>query len=168
MLHTLIAKAVAPLNIAEVSAHCDIPCKIYDPAAAQVAALTLIRMIDLIEEVGNKAPLNIHDQAQLVRLINEKEAHGLTVKQEVHIIWGDYFKQAQFDQVPDIHDLVHNIMLQTSKAKQGLQRADGLALLQLVNQFAEAFWTTKGVATYTAICPYLPSEAVVYPKLEAL
>ena len=28
-------------------AHCDIPCKIYDPAAAQYAVLSVIRIIDL-------------------------------------------------------------------------------------------------------------------------
>ena len=72
MLHTLISKAVAPFNIAEASAHCDIPCKIYDPSTAQIAALTLIRMIDLIEEIEKNAPLSVQDQAQLVRLINEK------------------------------------------------------------------------------------------------
>ena len=32
----------------KVSAHCDIPCGIYDPHAAQVAALTVLRMNQLI------------------------------------------------------------------------------------------------------------------------
>lgn len=168
MLHSMLNKAVSPLNISTVSAHCDIPCKIYDPASAQIAALTLIRMVDLIDEIGEKDTMSIQDQAQLVRLINEKESHGVSVKHEVLVIWGDYFKQTQFEQVPGIHELVHNIMLQASKAKQGLKRADALSLLQLVNQFAEAFWATKGVDTYKAICPYLPSEAVVYPKLNAI
>ena len=30
-------------------AHCDIPCGIYDPHAAQVAALTTVRMCQLIQ-----------------------------------------------------------------------------------------------------------------------
>ena len=37
-------------NIDTISAHCDIPCKIYDPINAQIAVLTMIRIIDLIEE----------------------------------------------------------------------------------------------------------------------
>ena len=36
----------APPDIA--SAHCDIPCGIYDPHAAQIGALTVIRMVQLI------------------------------------------------------------------------------------------------------------------------
>ena len=30
-------------------AHCDIPCGIYDPHAAQLAALTVVRMVQLIQ-----------------------------------------------------------------------------------------------------------------------
>ena len=32
-------------------AHCDIPCKIYDPAISQVATLSVIRLIDLLHEI---------------------------------------------------------------------------------------------------------------------
>ena len=37
-----------------VKAHCDIPCKIYDPAISQVAALSVVRLLDLIEETGQE------------------------------------------------------------------------------------------------------------------
>ena len=165
MLYSMARFIDKKIGVSKVSAHCDIPCKIYDPITAQLAALTVIRMVDLIDELNAKDNLSLKDHAQLIRLINEKEAHGLKVKEEVRVIWGDYFKQAQFDQVPGIHELVHNIMLQASKAKQGVERADSLALLALVNDFAEAFWTTKGVKTFTATCPYPPAAAVVYPAL---
>lgn len=165
MLYSMIRFIDTKIGISNVSAHCDIPCKIYDPITAQLAALTLIRMVDLIDELNAKDNLSLKDHAQLIRLINEKETHGLKVKEEVRVIWGDYFKQPQFDQVPDIHKLVHNIMLQASKAKQGIERGDSIALLTLVNDFAEAFWTTKGVKTFTALCPYPPAAEVVYPTL---
>lgn len=167
MLHSILSVVDKKIGIPNVSAHCDIPCKIYDPSTAQIAVLTVIRIMDLIEELNAKGSLTIKDQAQLIRLTNEKEAHGLKVKEEVRVIWGDYFKQPQFDQVSGIHELVHNIMLQASKAKQGVDRADGVALLGLVNQFAEAFWLTKGVKTFKAACPYPPAETVVYPVLES-
>jgi nickel superoxide dismutase len=165
MLYSIARFIDKKIGVSDVSAHCDIPCKIYDPITAQLAALTIIRMMDLIDELNAKDNLSLKDHAQLIRLINEKEAHGLKVKEEVRVIWGDYFKQPQFDQVPGIHELVHNIMLQASKAKQGIERADSLALLTLLNDFAEAFWTTKGVKTFTATCPYPPAAAVVYPAL---
>jgi nickel superoxide dismutase len=165
MLHKIIQHLDSKVSFTQASAHCDIPCKIYDPSGAQIAALTVIRMMDLIDELSQKESLSIKDQVQLNRLVAEKEAHGTKVKEEIRVIWGDYFKQPQFDQFPDIHALVHNIMLTASKAKQGVSRADGEELLSLVNQFAAAFWTTKGVDTFQATCPYPPAETVVYPKL---
>jgi len=165
MLHTLLAKFDRTFGIPTVSAHCDIPCKIYDPISAQIAALTIVRLVDLIDEIGAKAERSLKDEAQLIRLVNEKEEHGLKVKEEVRVIWGDYFKKPQFEQVPGVHDLVHTIMLQASKAKQGVDRAEAVELVNLVNQFAEAFWKTKGVETHKAVCPYPPALEVVYPKL---
>ena len=32
------------VKIEEANAHCDIPCKIYDPAVVQVAALSVVRL----------------------------------------------------------------------------------------------------------------------------
>lgn len=168
MLHSMIKAYDKLIGVKTVSAHCDIPCKIYDPGTAQIAALTIIRLADLIAEIDAKDSLSVKDHAQLTRLVAEKEAHGLIVKEEVRVIWGDYFKQPQFEQVAGVHELVHSIMLQASKAKQGVDRNDAVELLKLLNQFAEAFWLTKGVSTYTAVCPYPPAEQVVYPKLEAV
>ena len=150
----------------KASAHCDIPCKIYDPSSAQLAALTVVRMTDMINELESKQPLSLHDQAQLSRLVAQKEEHGIKVKYEVRVIWGDYFKQPQLEAFPEIHELTHNIMLAASKAKQTVDKAAALDLLQKVNRFAEVFWTTKGVNTYTATCPYPPEQSVVYPKLD--
>lgn len=165
MLHTLIKWFDQKIGIDDVSAHCDIPCKIYDPSSAQIASLSVIRFMDLIAELESKESLSIADHAQLSRLVKEKEAHAETAKHEVRVMWGDYFKQPQIDTFPEIHTLVHSIMLAGSACKQGMERDKGERLLALINEFADAFWTTKNVPTFTAICPYLPSENVVYPKL---
>jgi len=34
------------LDIEKIKAHCDVPCRIYDPIIAQIAALGVIRMVD--------------------------------------------------------------------------------------------------------------------------
>ena len=36
------------MRIKDVSAHCDIPCAVYDPGVAQYAALSVVRFLDLI------------------------------------------------------------------------------------------------------------------------
>lgn len=150
-----------------VSAHCDIPCKIYDPSAAQIAVLTMIRMVDLLEELNAKSEWTLNDKAQFSRLVAQKEEHGHKVKEEIRVIWGDYIKAPQLEKFPELHELTHNIMLAASKAKQHIDKAATLELLNKVNRFAEIFWETKGVTTFTATCPYPPAQPVIYPNLNA-
>ena len=52
------------ISISKVQAHCDIPCKIYDPGTAQYATLSVIRLLDLINELPDS--LSIAQQAQLI------------------------------------------------------------------------------------------------------
>ena len=148
-----------------VFAHCDIPCKIYDPVIAQISVLTMIRLVDLIDELDISNSGSIKDKAQFNRLVSQKEDHGIKVKDEISIIWGDYFKKPQFDAFPEIHELTHLIMLQCSKSKQNLDRSCVIELLVSVNRFAEIFWFTKNIKTFKAKCPYPPELALVYPDL---
>jgi nickel superoxide dismutase len=166
MLHNILNSLDKSLNFETASAHCDVPCGIYDPSAAQVAALTVIRIVDLIEELAAKDSLTMADQIRVARLANQKEEHAGRVKDEVNIIWGDFLKAPQFENWANCHDLVHRIMMQGSKCRQGVSRDEAMTLLNLVNEFAEGFWAAKGVATFTATCPYAPAENVVYPKLD--
>ena len=162
MLRSMMEIADQYLEFDSAEAHCDIPCKIYDPSTAQIAALSVIRFMDLIGELDAS---NLAGQAQLARLVAQKEEEAAKVKEEVRVIWGDYFKAPQFEQFPNASELVHNIMLAASASKQGIEREKGEKLLALVNEFAAAFWATKNVDTYEAECPYPPSMKVVYPKL---
>ena len=151
------------ISISKVQAHCDIPCKIYDPGTAQYATLSVIRLLDLINELPDS--LSIAQQAQLARLVDQKETHSTEVKQLVSTIWGDYFKQPQISAFPEIHELVHSIMQQASTCKQGINRDDGEKLLISVNRFAEIFWHSKGVLTKTMLAPYPPALPIVQPVL---
>ncbi len=165
MIHKLLTTIDSKKPFAQASAHCDIPCKIYDPQIALVAALSVVRFIDLIQELAAKDSLSIADQAQLSRLVREKEIHATKVKEEVRTIWGDYFKAPQFEKFPNTNELVHSIMLTASACKQSVTRESAEKLVTLVNEFAESFWATKEIETYKATCPYPPALEVVYPKL---
>ncbi len=167
MLHNLVRMLDKGISFPSASAHCDIPCKIYDPIVAQISVLTMIRMVDLIEELesaeGEKGGAYF---SALGRMVAEKEEHGKKLKQEVQIIWGDYIKKPQLDAYPELHGLVHSIMLKASQCKQKVDKAATLELLDLVNRFAEIFWASKSVATTKATCPYPPALEVVYPVLK--
>ena len=149
----------------DVNAHCDIPCKIYDPAVVQVAALSVVRILDIISELDESSKAN---QSELARLTIEKENQARIVKDEIRIIWGDYFKDPQIEMYPNIHSLVHSIMMAGSKCKQSIDRQNGLDLVELVNEFTEAFWGTKDIKTQRVIAPYPPALEVVQPILEVV
>tara|TARA_B100001057_G_scaffold314904_1_gene314969 strand:+ start:386 stop:898 length:513 start_codon:yes stop_codon:yes gene_type:complete len=161
------SKSISNLLIIDGHAHCDIPCKIYDPSTAQIAALTVIRMVDIIEEaIADEGSSEVTTINTINRAIAKKEEEAERVKHETRIIWGDYFKGALIEDAPDVHELAHSIMLTASATKQAVDRPTAEKLLKQVNQFAELFWRSKGIDVKTATCPYPPSEPTVYPIIE--
>ncbi len=152
--------------VEKISAHCDIPCKIYDPITSQIAVLTMIRLVDLINEIEKKESLTTQDHAQISRLVSQKEEHGHIVKDEIRVIWGDYIKQPQLDKYPELHNLAHSIMLGASKAKQNIDKSATIDLLEKVNRFAEIFWDSKNIKTFKAVSPYPPEQELIYPDLK--
>lgn len=117
----------------------------------------------LIDELPTTLKSNEH--STLARLVAKKEEQAEKVKQEIRIIWGDYFKAPQLEQFPQIHALSHDIMQLASQCKQSITLNTGHQLLAKINQFSEIFWQTKNLDTYTATCPYPPELTVVYPRL---
>ncbi|HTP56229.1 MAG TPA: superoxide dismutase, Ni [Thermoplasmata archaeon] len=135
-----------------VYAHCDIPCGIYDPHEAQISALTVLRMDQLIAELAAPAmDAKPEDRAtyvaKLARYTAVKESHAERVKSEIRVIWGDYFTPDHAKQFPHVHELTWKILKQASKARQGTALADAQELLKLVQEFAEVFWQSKGAKT---------------------
>lgn len=126
-----------------VYAHCDIPCGIYDPHLAQLAAHTVLRMTKLIKELESNLTLDsVH---KISRLVAVKEEHAELLKKEIRIIWGDYFKEEHIKEYPGLHQLVFEIMKLASKAKQEVNVDIAQNLLFKVQEFAEIFYKTKGV-----------------------
>ena len=153
------------LRFPNAKAHCDIPCKIYDPSIATVSALSVIRLIDIINETqSTDAAASAEYQNTIARCVQRKEEESEKLKQEIRIIWGDYFKEPQIASFPEIHDLTHKIMLLASSTKQKVDRQEALTLLEAVNKFSEIFWSTKDIETERKIAPYPPSLEVVRPK----
>jgi nickel superoxide dismutase len=151
------------LGIEQARAHCDVPCGIYDPITAQIAALTFVIMIDLMNDLGN--PKDQTSQNSFSRYVAVKEEHAEKAKHEVRVIWGDYIKANHLEQHPELQGLAHKIMQLGSKCRQTVGRETAVEFVEAINQFAEIFWKTKGVATKRAKAPYAPALEVVYPDL---
>lgn len=149
-------------------AHCDIPCGIYDPHEAQMAAHTVLRMTILIADIkasddnpgfGERKKII----SQISRLTKVKEDHAEIVKQQIRVIWGDYFKAEHLDKYKDLHKIVFNIMKLASKARQSIEPNDSLALLDAVMKFSEIFWESKGRKAQKISTGYPTEGEIVYP-----
>ena len=162
MIHDLISKFDG--SVESASAHCDIPCGIYDTQPALYHALSVVRQMDILLGIDT-SNMNVHTAMQIARNTAEKEKQAEKVKHEIRIIWGDFMKGDKLEKHPGAHDLAHKIMVKASACKQDLHREDGEALVELVNEFAEMFWDMKGVKTKRVTAPYAPALEVVYPDL---
>ena len=125
-----------------VYAHCDVPCGIYDPHQAELAARTVARMVELIGQLP-KENLTEADRAKFVRCITIKEQHAEIVKHEIQVIWSDYFKPEHVERYPDLHDRTWKILKLASKNKQNIDAAAAAELEVAVKEFADIFWSTK-------------------------
>ena len=158
----------APLRAGAVHAHCDIPCGIYDPHEAQIAALTVIRMDQLIGELpkpgaGAKPEEVEAYHAKLSRYTLVKEQHAERTKAELRVLWGDYFTPDHAKQHPTLHESFWSAMKAASKARQGTNVADAQELLKQVQAIAEIFWKTKGASTHRVPSMQKPGGELVYP-----
>src|SRR3954452_17929520 len=140
------------MPIEEADAHCDIPCGIYDPHAAQIGALTVIRMVQLIqalEKPADGAPKEQWDTyaMQIARYSAVKEEHAKIVEHELIVLWTDYFKPEHLEKHSNLHDVVWKACKLTSTVKQQINMDAAQQLLAATQQIAEIFWDTKGVKT---------------------
>ena len=136
----------------EALAHCDIPCGIYDPHMAQLAALTVVRMVQLIQGLekpdggARKEEWDTYAM-QIARYSAVKEEHAKLCEHEVIILWTDYFKPEHLEKHSNLHDVVWKTTKLTSTVKQSISMEAAQQLLAGAQQIAEIFWDTKGVKT---------------------
>ena len=166
ILNWLLLKLL-PKNIAY--AHCDIPCGIYDPYLAQLAAHTVIRMTSLINDLKSSSDNPSFDERkkiihQIGRFTKVKDEHAEIVKHEVRVLWGDYFKEEHLKEYPELNDLVFKTMKLASKARQEINIDAARELLMSVQKVAEIFWKTKNIKSAKINAPYPSGGTIIIPK----
>ena len=139
-----------------VYAHCDIPCGIYDPHQAQVAAHTIIRMTQLIGELNYDD--NIESKrafaSQMARLTHVKEEHGHLVEDELGTLQNDYFKEEHFKQFGNLKELLEKTTKLSVKVRQNIDIKSAEELLENVMRIAEIFYKSKGLESARVKAPY--------------
>ena len=125
-----------------VYAHCDIPCGIYDPHSAQLAAKTVSTMVKKIGELP-KENATVEDRNSFVRMVKVKEEHAELCKREVLILWTDYFKPEHLEKFPALHDLIWKTAKLCSENKRHVDEAKAQELVEAVDKIADIFNQTK-------------------------
>lgn len=143
-------------DIIVAEAHCDGPCGVYDPASARIAAEAVLSMTKKLVALetpaaGDKAAqVAYHNTfARYVR-IKEEQAH--LAKEELLVLWTDYFKPKHLAAVPDLHDIFWKATKLCSACKVEVSVEHANELMEAIENIHKVFWQTKGrdVAYYTA------------------
>ncbi|MDA8103568.1 MAG: superoxide dismutase, Ni [Nitrospiraceae bacterium] len=131
-LFKTIIKALEPRT---ASAHCDLPCGVYDPAQARVEA----QSIRAIVEKYNASD----DEYFRARAISIKEDRADEVNHHLDVLWYQYFQPAHLEKYPELHEVFWKTKKLTSQAKRTNDIAVADDLLAGIDRIAEIFWETK-------------------------
>ena len=123
-----------------ISAHCDLPCGVYDPAQARLEA-------ESVKACMTKVADN-DDPDFKARALAIKEERSDLVKHHLWVLWTDYFKPPHFEKYPNLNELFNEATKLAgaggTKASWDPKVAD--KLLGKIDEIAEIFWETKKAA----------------------
>jgi len=123
------------------SAHCDGPCGVYDPASARIAAEAVLSMTKKIGDI-DMSSAGAHNT--YIRYVAIKEQEAQVVKDELSLLWTDYFKPPHLEDYPDLHTTFWNAIKQASACKVSVDVDAAAELLNQIENIHNIFWATKG------------------------
>ena len=124
------------MKIKPVSAHCDIPCGIYETDTARHAASTCLTLASKLAELDSSDDDYYN---QLTRIVMSKDEHAQKCKQQLYILWSDYFKPPHLDKYPDLHERFWWATKQCSQVRQSAKPEPAEKLVKLVDELAQIF-----------------------------
>ena len=124
-------------RITEVSAHCDLPCGVYDPAQARIEAESVKMICQKV--AGNDDP-DFRVRATII-----KEQRSELVKHHLWVLWTDYFKPPHFEKYPNLHTLFNEAtkLAGASGTKGEFDESVADQLLAKIEEISTIFWETK-------------------------
>jgi nickel superoxide dismutase len=131
-----ILKTLDRLSAPEVaSAHCDLPCGVYDPAQARIEAQSVKAIME---------KYNTSDDAYFKeRAVVIKEQRAAEVNHHLDVLWYQYFTPAHLEKYPKLHETFWNAKKLTSQAKRTNDVAVADKLLASIDEIGDIFWETK-------------------------
>ncbi len=136
----MLRRLIDALAGTEVSAHCDLPCGVYDPAQAKIEAESVKACMQKYAASDDPDFKN--------RAVTIKEERSDLVKHHLWVLWTDYFKPPHFEKYAQLHQLFNEATKLAgaggTKGTNDVAVAD--QLLAKIDEIAEIFWETKKAA----------------------
>jgi nickel superoxide dismutase len=117
------------------SAHCDLPCGVYDPAQARIEAESVKGCQEKYQ--GSDDPVFKQRAVQI------KEERADLVKHHLWVLWTDYFKPNHLENHPDLHEKFWTATKLAGDAKKSTEPTQGQQLLDAIAEIDRIFWETK-------------------------
>ena len=80
---------------------------------------------------------------QAIRIVTTKEKHAQKCKQELYVLWSDYFKPEHLEKFPDLHEVFWKAAKQCGKVKQSMDTATCDELVDMVHAISHMFADSK-------------------------
>ena len=133
--------------IKPVYAHCDVPCGIYETDTMRHAADTCLKMIDKIDALGDHSDLTNHNN--FIRMVMTKEKHAQLCKDQIYVLWSDYFKPEHVEKHPDLHKIMWQAAKQCGRVKQTISRQECQKLIEQVHEINHIFTQAQNHAAHS-------------------
>lgn len=103
-------------------AHCDIPCGIYTIEPAITASKTVTKMTEMLQNLTHPDKNNEKEMLEFLssvsRFTETKEKHAQKCKDELLILWTDFFKEEHLQIFPNLHNIFWKTTKLCSKVKR--------------------------------------------------
>lgn len=131
-------------------AHCDGPCGVYDPASARIAGeavQSMTKKMLALEEHGKESGHSNTSASYLntmSRYASIKEEEAQKCKDELLVLWTDYFKPQHLDNYPNLHDMFWKAAKLCSACKVEVSSDHAQELMDSIKEIHDIFWASKG------------------------
>ena len=130
------------LKVQKAEAHCDIPCGIYDPIVAKIAAQTVQKMVLRIQALEAGDDMAAYANT-ISRYVKTKEEHAEICKHELRVLWADYtWPNTDANEIAAKFNAALKL---AGQCKQTVSMDNAENLVAACDDIATVFWGTKNV-----------------------
>lgn len=140
------------MKLKKAYAHCDIPCGVYEADSALWAVETCQKLVEKLLALEEPADLRqgqgdkqaaMEYQNTVTRAVLVKEQYAQICKEQILILWTDYFKPEHLAKWPDLHEKIWKAAKQCSIVKRTVSLEEVAKLRGFVVEIAEIFKASK-------------------------